>query len=54
MKVYEVLFLVCGEDGYWIYIPEDYVEAHPDLKWVLTSRWWVVRAAAAVLITDIL
>ena len=37
LKLYELLFLVCGEDGYWILIPEDIVESNPDLKWVLTS-----------------
>ena len=37
LKLYELLFLVCGEDGYWILIPEAIVEAHPDLKWVLTA-----------------
>lgn len=37
LKLYEVLFLVCGEDGYWILIPEEIVEAHPDLKWVLAA-----------------
>ncbi|MCP4125397.1 MAG: hypothetical protein GY751_26990, partial [Bacteroidetes bacterium] len=38
LKLYELLFLVCGEDGYWILIPEDIVEKHPDLKWVLTDE----------------
>ena len=36
LKLYEKLFLVCGEDGYWLLIPEDIAEMHPDLKWVLT------------------
>jgi len=36
-KIYEMLLLVNGEDGYLIFIPEAIVEAHPDLKWVLTS-----------------
>lgn len=38
LKLYEVLFLVCGEDGYWILIPEEIVESNPDLKWVLTAK----------------
>ena len=37
LSMYELLFLVHGEDGYWILIPEDVVEAHPDLHWVLTD-----------------
>ncbi len=37
LQLYEVLLLVNSEDGYWILIPEDIVEAHPDLKWILTS-----------------
>jgi hypothetical protein len=36
--LYEVLLLVNGEDGYWFLIPEEIVEAHPDLKWVLTDE----------------
>jgi hypothetical protein len=36
-SLYEVLLLVGNEDGYWILIPEEIVEAHPDLKWVLTA-----------------
>ena len=38
LHLYEVLLLVNSEDGYWILIPEAIVEAHPDLKWVLTSE----------------
>ena len=38
LKLYELLFLVCGEDGYWILIPDAVVESHPDLEWLLTSQ----------------
>jgi hypothetical protein len=38
LHLYEALLLVNNEDGYWIMIPEAVVEAHPDLKWVLTSE----------------
>ena len=38
LQLYEVLMLINNEDGYWIIIPEAVVEAHPDLKWVLTSE----------------
>lgn len=38
LKLYELLFLVCGEDGYWILIPEDIAETHPDLKLALTTQ----------------
>ena len=38
LRLYEALYLVNGEDGYWIIIPEEIVEAHPDLKWVLTDE----------------
>ncbi len=37
LQLYECLLLLNGEDGYWILIPEAMVEAHPDLKWVLTD-----------------
>lgn len=37
LKLYELLFLQHSEDGYWILIPEQIVEAHPDLEWVLTA-----------------
>ena len=38
MGVYELLFLQDHDNGYWILIPENIVEAHPDLKWVLTDE----------------
>ena len=38
LRLYEALYLVNCEDGYWLMIPEDVVEAHPDLKWVLTDE----------------
>ena len=38
LQLYETLLLLSGEDGYWIFIPEGLVEAHPDLKWVLTDE----------------
>jgi hypothetical protein len=38
LQLYEALLLVNNEDGYWILIPEEIVEAHPDLKWVLTDE----------------
>jgi hypothetical protein len=37
LHLFEALYLVNGEDGYWILIPEEIVEAHPDLKYVLTA-----------------
>ena len=37
LNMYELLFLVNGEDGYWIYVSETIAEANPDLKWVLTD-----------------
>ena len=36
--LYEALLLINNEDGYWIMIPESIVEAHADLKWVLTDE----------------
>ena len=38
LHLYEALLLINGEDGYWILIPEEIVEAHPDLKWVLADE----------------
>ena len=38
LRLYEALLLINGEDGYLIIIPESIVEAHPDLKWVLTDE----------------
>jgi hypothetical protein len=31
------MYLINGEDGYWIMIPEEIVEANPELKWILTD-----------------
>jgi hypothetical protein len=36
--IFEALVLVNGEDGYWILIPEEIVEANPNLAWVLTDE----------------
>ena len=38
LQLYELLFLQNYDDGYWILIPEEIVEAHTDLKWVLTDE----------------
>lgn len=38
LRLYEALYLVNGEDGYWITIPESIVEANPSLEWVLTDE----------------
>ena len=39
LKLFEVLLLTAsGEDGYLILIPQAIVEAHPDLKWILTDE----------------
>jgi hypothetical protein len=38
LHIYEVLLLINNEDGYLILIPGAIVEAHPDLKWILTSE----------------
>ena len=38
LHIYEVLLLINNEDGYLILIPEAVVEAHPDLKWILTDE----------------
>ena len=39
LHLYEALYLVNGEDGYWIIIPaSSIVDAHPDLEWVLTDE----------------
>jgi hypothetical protein len=37
LNMYELLFLVNGEDGYWIYVSDTIVDANPDLTWVMTS-----------------
>ena len=38
LHIYEALLLINNEDGYLILIPEEIVETHPDLHWVLTSE----------------
>ena len=39
LKLFEVLLLTAsGEDGYLILIPQAVVEAHRDLRWVLTDE----------------
>jgi hypothetical protein len=38
LQLYVAMYLVNGEDCYWIYISEDIVDANPDLKWVLTDE----------------
>lgn len=38
LNIYEVLLLIHGEDGVFIYVPDSIVEANPDLHWVLTSE----------------
>ena len=37
LHLYEALLLVNNEDGYLILIPETVVEAHPELRWILTD-----------------
>ena len=38
LRLYEALLLINGEDGYWIIIPDALVEAHRDLRWILTDE----------------
>jgi hypothetical protein len=38
LHIYEALLLINNEDGYLILIPEAVVQAHPDLKWILTAK----------------
>ncbi len=38
LSVYELLYLQDPDNGYWILVPDSVVEAHPDLKWVLTNE----------------
>ena len=38
LALYELLLLVNNEDGFWIIIPKVFVEARPDLNWVLTDE----------------
>jgi hypothetical protein len=35
--MWELQFLVNGEDGYWIYVSDAVADANPDLKRVLTA-----------------
>lgn len=37
LKVYEMLYLE-ADLGYWLIVPEELVEAHPDLKAVIDSQ----------------
>ena len=37
-NMYELLFLVNGEDAFWIYISKSIADANADLKWVLTDE----------------
>ena len=37
LNMHQLLFLVNGEDGYWIYVSETIAEANPDLSWILTA-----------------
>ena len=37
LHLYEALVLINNEDGYWLLIPETIVEAHTDLKHILTA-----------------
>jgi hypothetical protein len=38
LHIYEALLLINNEDGILVIIPEAIVDAHPDLKWILTSE----------------
>jgi hypothetical protein len=38
LGIYEMLLLVNGEDGYFIFVPETVVDSHSDLHWVLTAE----------------
>jgi hypothetical protein len=38
LKIYEVLLLIHGEDGVFIYVPDSIVDANPKLHWVLTAE----------------
>ena len=37
LNTYELLFLVCSEDSYWIYIEDSIANANTDLKYMLTA-----------------
>jgi hypothetical protein len=38
LNTYEVLLLIHGEDGVFIYIPDSIVESNTELHWVLTDE----------------
>jgi hypothetical protein len=38
LNLYEALLLINNEDGILLSIPEAIVDAHPDLKWILTDE----------------
>jgi hypothetical protein len=38
LGLFEILLLIHSEDGYLIIVPEAVVDAHPDLKWILTAE----------------
>ena len=38
LDLYEMLLLQDPDNGFWILATSDVVEAHPDLKWVLTDE----------------
>jgi hypothetical protein len=38
LNIYEVLLLIHGEDGVFIYVIDSIVEANPKLHWVLTDE----------------
>ena len=37
LETYELLLLICGEDGYWIYISEAIADSNPDIKYLLNA-----------------
>jgi hypothetical protein len=38
IETYEILLLTHGEDGVLIFVPENVVNAQPELRWVLTDE----------------
>jgi hypothetical protein len=38
LNIYEVLLLIHGEDGVFIYVPDSIVEANTKLHWILTDE----------------